>query len=154
MAAQAWQIYAAAKRKIGAADLDLNAGIFKLSLHRTAASGNIIVLSTRSLFSSVGNEISIRGTYAAGGRTLLAVTWTTGASALQLAWDYTSSGVVFTASGSSLVNIRFGLIHSSVGSVTSGFVLCFASLTSTQFTIVSPNTLTILPAATGVFTLV
>jgi len=32
-------------------------------------------------------------------------------------------------------------------------VLCFCSLSSSQFTITSPNTLTILPAATGIFTL-
>jgi hypothetical protein len=32
-------------------------------------------------------------------------------------------------------------------------LLCFCQLSSAQFTVTSPNTLTVLPAATGVFTL-
>ncbi len=152
MASQPWTIYAAAKRKIGAADLDLNAGIFKMSLHRSAASTNIIVQSTRSLFSSIGNEISARGGYVAGGRTIPGVTWTTGASAKEIRWTYPSPHLIFWASGSSLIDIRYALIHASVGSVTSGFVLCFASLSSAQFTINSPNNFTVL-AGGGVFTL-
>lgn len=152
-----WKIYGKAKHRIGAGTINLSTGLFKMSLHRTSASTNIIVLSTRDKFSSVGSEISARGGYAAGGRTILRgaaqVYWTVGASAKQQKFTYSSIGLVFTASGSSLVNVRFALIHLSSGAATSGFVLCFASLSSAQFTITSPNTLTILPAATGVFTL-
>jgi len=155
MAAQAWKIYASAKKKIGAGTIDLGSGIFKMSLHRDAASATITSLSTITIFSSVTNEISARGGYAAGGRTLgpAAGLWTVGASALQYKFTYTTAGLVFTASGSSLIDIRYALIHSSAGSTTSGHVLCYASLSSTKFSISSPNTLTILPAATGIFTL-
>jgi hypothetical protein len=61
-------------------------------------------------------------------------------------------GVVYTASNSSLNQIRYALIRNSTGT-TSGKVLCYCSLSSAEFTISSPNTLTILPAATGIFTL-
>lgn len=128
-----------------------------MSLHRTSASTNIIVLSTRDKFSSIGSEVSVHGGYAAGGRTILRgaaqVYWTVGVSAKQQKFTYSTIGLVFTASGSALNNVRFALIHLSSGAVTSGFVLCFCSLSSAQFTISSPNTLTILPAATGCFVL-
>jgi len=155
MAAQAWKIYAAAKKKLGDGTITLGAGIFKMSFHRNSASGTITSLSTISIFSSVVAEITVQGGYVAGGRTLLPATgqWTTGASTLQLKFTYTTAGLVFTASGANLNNIRYALIHFSVNAVTSGPVLCYCSLSSANFTITSPNTLTIIPAATGVFTL-
>lgn len=154
MAVGTWKIYARAKRNLGAGTITLGAGVFKMSLHRTSASTNINQLSTRDKFTSVGSEISARGGYVAGGRNLVPATgtWTTGASAKQIRFSYTTAGLVYTASGSSLINIRFALIRNSVAA-GSGRVLCFASLSSAQFTITSPNTLTILPAATGVFTM-
>lgn len=155
MAAQAWQIYASAKKAIGNGTLVLGAGIFKMSLHKSSASTNIKVLSTRAKFSSVGSEIAAQGGYVAGGRTIGPATgkWTVGASAKQYKFTYTTAGLVFTASGAALSIIRYALIHKSVGTATSGQVLCFCSLSSAAFSIASPNTLTILPAATGVFTL-
>lgn len=154
MAVGTWKIYAKAKKNIGNGTITLGAGVFKMSLHKTSASANIIVLSTRDKFTSIGSEISARGGYVAGGRNLLPATgqWTVGASAKQYKFTYSTIGLVYTASGSSLINIRFALIRNSVAA-GSGHCLCFASLSSAQFTITSPNTLTILPAATGVFTL-
>jgi hypothetical protein len=154
MAVGTWKIYAKAKFYIGNGTITLGAGVFKMSLHRTAASTNIIVLSTRSTFASIGNEISARGGYAANGRNLPPATgsWVVGTSAKQYKFTYSTAGLVFTASGSSLVDIRFALIRNSTGA-GAGKVLCFCSLSSAQFTITSPNTLTILPASTGVFTL-
>lgn len=153
MAVGTWKIYAKAKKLIGQGTIVLTSGgIFRMSLHRTSASTNINKLSTLSTFASVGSEISARGGYVASGRTIPAIKWTTGASAKQWKWSYTTAGIVFTASGSALNNIRFALIRNSTG-VGAGKVLCFASLSAAQFTISSPNTLTVLPAATGVFTL-
>ena len=63
-----------------------------------------------------------------------------------------SVGLAFTASGASLVNVRFAIIRNSTGA-GAGKVLCFCRLSSSQFTVTSPNTLTVLPAATGIFTL-
>lgn len=163
MAAGTWKIYAAAKRKIGtggaamtAGGITLGVGVFKMSLHRTSASANIKVLSTRSTFASIGSEISARGGYVAGGRNLVPATgkWSAKNSAKQLVFYYSTVGLVFTASGSSLVNVRYAVIRTS-SSASGGKLLCFCSLTTTQFTVTSPNTLTITPDPTnGVFTLV
>ena len=153
MAAQAWKLYAVAKRAIGRGTLTLHTGVFKMSLHRNSASGTITSLSTITVFSSITGQISAVGGYAAGGRSVPAAYFTVGTSALQFKFSYTTGGLVFTASGASLSNIRYALIRKSVGSTTSGIPLCYCSLSSANFTITSPNTLTILPAAAGVFTL-
>lgn len=156
MAAGTWKIYAKAKKYIGAGTITLGAGVFKMALLRTSASAlGIQTLSTRSTWASIsGTEISARGGYAAGGRNLLPATsqWTVGASAKQYKFTYSTVGLVFTASGSALNNIRFAVIRNSTGA-GAGKLLCFCTLSSAAFTISSPNTLTILPAATGVFTL-
>jgi len=79
-------------------------------------------------------------------------TWTTGASTKQLKFTYSTVGLIFTASGASLKNIKYAVIRTSSGA-GAGKVLCFCTLSTAAFSITSPNTLTILPAATGVFTL-
>jgi hypothetical protein len=154
MAVGTWKIYAKAKFYLGNGTITLGAGVFKMSLHRTLASANINNVSARSTFFSIGNEISARGGYAVGGRNITPSTglWIVGASAKQYKFTMASAGIVFTASNSSLVDIRYALLRNSTGT-TSGKVLCFCSLSSGNFTITSPNTLTILPAATGIFTL-
>lgn len=154
MAAGTWKIYAKAKKYIGAGTITLGAGVFKMSLHRASASAAILVLSTRSTFASIPGEISATGGYVAGGRNLVPATaqWTVGASAKQYKFTQTTAGLVFTASGASLSNIKYALIRNSTGA-GAGKVLCFCTLSSAAFTITSPNTLTILPAATGLFTL-
>ena len=152
MAAQAWKLYRETKRKLGLGTLVLSSGTFKMALYRNSASGTITSLSTISVKSSVAGEISATGGYAAGGKALAAVTWTTGASALQIRYTYTTAGLVFTASGASLKNIRYALIYKSA-SAGGGPVVCYCSLSSALFSITSPNTLTILPSSTGVFNL-
>jgi hypothetical protein len=152
MAAQAWKIYAAAKRKIGRGELTLHTGNFRMSLYRNSASATITSLSAISVKSSVGAEISAVGGYAVGGKVIPAAYWTAGTSALQMKFSYTTGGLVFTASGASLSNIRYALIFKSA-SAGGGPAVCYCSLSSGNFTITSPNTLTILPAAAGVFTL-
>lgn len=154
MAAGTWKIYAKAKKYIGAGTITLGAGVFKMELHRTSASATILVLSTRSTNASIAGEISATGGYVAGGRNLTPATakWTVGASAKQYKFTYTTAGLVFTANGGPLTNIRYALIRNSTGA-GAGKVLCFCTLSTAQFTIATGNTLTISPAATGVFTL-
>lgn len=152
MAAQAWKIYAKAKRHIARGEITLHTGVFRMSLHRNSASATITSLSTFSLKSQIAGEISATGGYAAGGRAIPGTTFTVGASAQQYRFSYTTAGLVFTASGAALNNIRYALIMKSV-TATSGLIICYCSLSSAAFTIASGNTLTILPAAVGVFTL-
>jgi hypothetical protein len=151
MAATAWQLYNSAKRYIGNGTITLGAGVFKMLLAQTASNASTFTLST---YASVTNEISATGGYATGGKALVPATafWTSGASAKQMKFTMSTVGLAFTASGASLTNIRYAIIRNSTGALA-GKLLCFCQLSSSQFTVTSPNTLTVLPAATGIFTL-
>jgi len=154
MAAGTWKIYAKAKKYIGAGTITLGAGVFKMQLHRASASAAILVLSTRSLNTSIPGECSAVGGYVANGRNLLPATggWTVGASAKQYKFTYSSVGLVFTASGAALQNLKYALIRNSTGA-GAGKLLCFCTMSTAAFTVGSGNTLTVAPAATGVFTM-
>ena len=147
MAASAWQLYNYAKRYIGNGTIELGVGNFKMALFTSASNASTFTLST---FASLTSEISATGGYVSGGKALVPATgqWTVGASAKQMKFTYSTVGLTFTASGSALTNIKYAVIYQSGGKL-----LCFCQLSSSQFTVSSPNTLTVLPAATGVFTL-
>lgn len=151
MAASAWQLYNSAKKYIGNGTITLGAGVFKMVLATSASNTSTFTLST---YASVTNEISATGGYTTGGKNLVPATaqWTVGASAKQMKFTMSTVGLAFTASGASLTNIKYAIIRNSTGA-TAGKLLCFCQLSSSQFTVTSPNTLTILPAATGIFTL-
>ena len=151
MAATAWQLYNSAKKYIGNGTITLGAGVFKMVLATSASNTSTFTLST---YASVTNEISATGGYATGGKNLVPATaiWTVGASAKQMKFTMSTVGLAFTASGASLTNIKYAILRNSTGA-TAGKLLCFCQLSSSQFTVTSPNTLTILPAATGIFTL-
>jgi hypothetical protein len=151
MAATAWQLYNSAKKYIGNGTITLGAGVFKMVLAQSASNASTFTLST---YASVTNEVSAAGGYVTGGRNLVPATaqWTVGASAKQQKFTMSAVGLAFTASGASLVNIRYAILRNSTGAAA-GKLLCFCQLSSTQFTVTSPNTLTVLPAATGIFTL-
>jgi hypothetical protein len=154
MAATAWQLYNTAKRYIGNGTIELGAGNFKMALFTSASNTSTFTLST---FGSLTNQISATGGYVSGGKALVPATgqWTTGASAKQMKFTYSTIGLTFTASGSSLNNIKYAVITygASAGVASARKLVCFCQLSSAQFTVSSPNTLTVLPAATGVFTL-
>jgi len=151
MAASAWQLYNKAKKKIGNGTITLGAGVFKMVLATSASNASTFTLST---YASLTNEIAATGGYTTGGRNLVPATgyWTVGASAKQYKFTYSTVGLTFTASGASLTNVKYAVIRNSTGA-TAGQMLCWCQLSSSQFTVTSPNTLTILPASTGVFTL-
>jgi hypothetical protein len=147
MAASAWQLYNNGKRYIGNGTIQLGVGNFKMALFTSASNTSTFTLST---FASLTSEISATGGYVTGGKALVPATgqWTVGASAKQMKFTYSTVGLTFTASGSALNNIKYAVIYQSGGKL-----LCFCQLSSAQFTVSSPNTLTVLPAASGVFTL-
>lgn len=156
MAVGAWKLYTRAKRYIGTGAITLNAGVFKMCLLRASASANILKVSNGgvSTFASMVGEISATGGYVAGGRNIAPATgkWTVGASTKQMKFTYTTAGLIFTANAGALTNIKYALLRNSTGA-GAGKLLCFCTLSTAQFTITTGNTLTISPAATGVFTL-
>ncbi len=151
MAATAWQLYNSAKKYIGNGTITLGAGVFKMVLATSASNASTFTLTA---YSQVTNEIAATGGYTTGGKNLVPATayWTVGASAKQMKFTMSTVGLAFTASGASLTNIKYAILRNSTGA-TAGRLLCFCQLSSSQFTVTSPNTLTVLPAATGIFTL-
>jgi hypothetical protein len=151
MAATAWQLYNKAKQYIGNGTITLGAGVFKMVLATSASNASTFTLTA---YSQITNEISATGGYVTGGKDLVPATalWTVGASAKQYKFTMSTVGLAFTASGASLTNIKYAILRNSTGA-TAGRLLCFCRLSSSQFTVTSPNTLTVLPAATGIFTL-
>ena len=151
MAATAWQLYNKAKQYIGNGTITLGAGVFKMLLATSASNASTFTLTA---YSQITNEISATGGYTTGGKNLVPATayWTVGASAKQMKFTMSTVGLAFTASGASLTNIKYAILRNSTGA-TAGRLLCFCQLSSSQFTVTSPNTLTVLPAATGIFTL-
>ena len=151
MAATAWQLYNKAKQYIGNGTITLGAGVFKMVLATSASNASTFTLTA---YSQITNEISATGGYTTGGKNLVPATayWTVGASAKQMKFTMSTVGLAFTASGASLTNIKYAILRNSTGA-TAGRLLCFCRLSSSQFTVTSPNTLTVLPAATGIFTL-
>jgi len=151
MAASAWQLYNSAKKYIGNGTITLGAGVFKMLLATSASNASTFTLTA---YSQITNEIAATGGYTTGGKNLVPATayWTVGASAKQMKFTMSTVGLAFTASGASLTNIKYAVLRNSTGA-TAGKLLCFCQLSSSQFTVTSPNTLTVLPAATGIFTL-
>jgi hypothetical protein len=144
MAAAAWRLYAKAKEYIGDGTITLGTGGFKMALFRGSSNTSTITLST---LASVTVQAS-GGAYTAGGKYLApsAGTWTLSGSTVT--FDYTTLGITFTASGSNISAVQYAVIHNSAGKL-----LCWSKLSASAFSVADPNTLTVLPAATGVFTL-
>ena len=148
MAAAAWRLYAKAKEYIGDGTITLGTGGFKMALFRGSSNTSTITLST---LASVTVQAS-GGAYTAGGKYLApsAGTWTLAGSTVT--FDYTSLGITFTASGSAISAVQYAVIYKA-GSASAAKLLCWSKLSASAFSVADPNTLTVLPAATGVFTL-
>jgi hypothetical protein len=149
MAAQAWKVYNLAKKKIGNGTLSLASTTFRLALVQSSSNFATYTLGT---WGSITNEVaSVANSYSSSGRALDAEVWTVGASAKQYKFD--ANDVVFTASGADITNIKGAVIWLEGASAAARHLLCFASLTSTQFTLASGNTLTIQMNTAGIITL-
>ena len=148
MPAGTFTVFKRAKGNLGKGALNFS-GNYYMGLFETAVSANII--GNLSTYGSLGSEIAATGGYAAGGKALAAVTWTTGASAGQ--WRLDSTARIFTANGGNLTNIRYAVVRQSAATVGASKIVAYAALTGVQFTLNSGSTLTVTPAANGYFTL-
>jgi hypothetical protein len=146
VASSAWVVFDSAKHKIGNGTINLSADTFRLSLHRTSASANVV--GANSVFSEIGEEC-VGGGYVA--KTLDSVTWAAGTSAGQQAYD--TADMTLTASASAISSVRYAVIRKSTGSTTSGFLLAYSALSTSQFDVTTGQIMTIAMASTGIFTL-
>jgi hypothetical protein len=148
MAAAAWRLYTKAKQYLGNGTIKLGVGLgdnFKMALFMGSSSVSTLTFST---FSQLSTRQASGGAYVAGGKALVPATGTWTISGSTITFDYTSLGITFTASNSVISAVQYAVIYNSAGKL-----LCWSKLSSAPFSVSSPNTLTVLPAATGVFTL-
>ena len=143
MTAGAWNINNNAKLKLGDALFSLGGAAFNITLHSIGASANLLS-GVVSLFTEIGSECT-GGGYTAVGTALASPTWAlSGQNAKFDAANWVVTG--------SIASIKYAVIMQSV-SATSGFVLCYSTLSATPFAVTGTNTLTIEMNAAGIFTL-
>ena len=141
MAATAWSLYNTAKKYIMDGTIDLDTASLKMKLYTSASNASTFTLSTMS---QVTNQAT-GGGYSEG-KALTTVSVTSIVSAKSYSLD--CADVVFTASNSSLVNVKFAVIG-----ISGGKAICWSKLSTSQFTVTSPNTLTVVIHANGIFAL-
>ncbi len=146
MAAQAWRVYNKAIKKIGNGTIDLP-GAIRVALVTSAS--NFATL-TLSLLGSLTNQVTEANGYSSSGKALASETWTVGASAGVYALD--AADPIWTATGGTIPNIKAAVLFMSGASAGACHLLALASLTSTQFTLASGNTLTLQFNSSGIFT--
>ena len=143
MAAGAWKINPNAKVHLGNGDFDLDTAVFNLTLASVGASANILTGAV-SIFTSLGSQCT-GGGYTAGGTTLGTNTFAlSGQNGKFDASDWVVTG--------SIASIKYAYIMQSI-SATSGYLLCYSTLSATPFSVTGTNTLTIQMNASGIFTL-
>lgn len=145
MAATAWVVWAKAKKAIGNGVILLGTNVMKMQLHTSAAVG-FTTTSAISTAASVTAECANGNGYVTGGQALASVVWTQGASLNSIKFD--AADPIWTATGGSILNIKYALIKNSVGKA-----VCWSRLTTAQFTLTVNNTLTVQLATLGIFTL-
>lgn len=144
MPATAFQFYNRGKRAIGAGAIQLGTSPLKMKLATSASNASTRTLST---FASITNEVANGNGYVTGGKALAGMTWTAGASAGQMRFD--ADDLVWTASGGTIANVKFGVIG-----LSGGAPLVWSRFSASQFSITDGNTLTVQFNAAGIFNLV
>ena len=150
MAAGNFKFYHMAKEYLCDATIDLDGDTFDLHLF---TSGSDFATATNSTLAGLSGEVASGNGYALAGRQLTP-TWATGASASERRFD--ASDLVITASGGTIADIKGAVVVARTGASAedpANKLLCYASLTSGQFSLTDTNTLTIQFAAGGLFEL-
>lgn len=143
MAAAAWLFYNTFKKKVGNGTIQLGVNVFKMQLHTSASNASTATLSTAA---SVTGEVANGNGYVTGGKSITAITWTTGASASEYRFD--STALIWSASGGNIANAKFAVVKNSAGAL-----VAWSKLSTAQFTVTNGNTLTVTPSANGYFEL-
>jgi hypothetical protein len=146
MAAGAWVVFNESKKYLGNGTLKLDTAK-RITLHTSASNA---ATATLSIYSELTNEVTSGNGYSSSGKALASIVWTVGASAGSYKFDF--DDVVWTGTGGSIANIKYAVISNTSGGA-SGKLLCRSTLTSSQFTLSSGNTLTLQINSLGCLTL-
>jgi len=149
MAATAWTFYNDFKRYMGDATIDMDGTTFDMHLFTSAAVTQVST-SVISTLGSLTSEVANANGYLQSGKSMN-TTWTTGASAGQMRFD--SSPVIWTAGGGTISNIKFAVIvaRNTSGKNAANKLVAWSRLTTAKIDLTTGNTLTVTPAATGIF---
>lgn len=151
MAVQAFKFYDQAKHYIGDGTIDLSGDTFDLHLFQSASD---FATDTQSTLSQLSGEVASANNYTTAGKQMT-TTWSAGASSGEQRFDATAD-VVVTASGGDISNIKAAVVVARTGASAkdgANKLLCYASLTSSQFNLTSGNTLTLQIPSGGIFEL-
>lgn len=147
MAAGTFDFYNKFKEYMADGTLDLDANTFDIHLSKSTGNYATKTLSTYGSLTDLLTDVNAV-------KQLSNVLWTTGASAGQMKFD--ADDVVMTASGSAFTSIFAAIITQRAGAsdqAPTNRLIAFVTLSTTQFSVSTGNTLTITMPATGIFTL-
>jgi hypothetical protein len=142
MAASNWFAYNEAKKYLLTGDLDLNGGALRMKLlagTKAAAVSNF----TRSTFASLTHIVT---NLKAAVKTPGTIVVSAGTSAKET--KFTTSAVVFSASGGTVTSIQYAVLG-----ISGGKALGWCKLSTAVISLTAGNTLTVTPNASGIFTL-
>jgi len=149
MAVGAWTFYNKFRKNLGNGTINMTGMNVKMLLATSASNAATATLSIRS---SITSEVAAGSGYATSGLVVAATkSWTAGASAGSMRLNF--GATQWKASGGTIANIKFAVLYLSGPSATAKKLLCYSQLSTGQFSLTNQNTLTITPAATGVFNL-
>ena len=131
------------RKNLGIAAINMVTPTVKMLLCTSASNAGSVTISTRG---SLTNEVAAGSGYATSGQVCTTHTYTAGASAGSMRFNVNAKQ--WKASGGNIANIKFAVLF-----ISGGKLICSSQLSTAQFTLTSGNTLTITPAATGVFNL-
>lgn len=152
MAVGNWTFYNKFRKNLGLANIGLITPAIRMALFLSTSNA---ATATLSVYASLTNEVTQANGYTTGGGTkglLAGKTWTAGASAGSMRFNFTPARV-WTAGGGTITGVKFAVLYTSGASATVKKLICFSQLSTANFNITTGNTLTISPSATGVFNL-
>ena len=155
MAAGTWKMFNSAKKSLCNGGLTLP-GAYRMALFtsatnlKSAASAKPLVL-----LGSVTSQVTSGFNYCTSGKTLANESWSAVANASTPRWQFTTTGVKWSANAGTIAGIKFAAIFASGASAGAAKLLCYVTLTTGTggISLADPNPLTVKPAATGIFTL-
>jgi len=144
MAAGNFTLYNSAKRKLQTADIDLNAGIFKARLYKGQAAASVSAAHAISTIAGLGTTNACAN---CSDKALAAFSVAALTSANGLTQRFTSTDLVFTATGGNIASAQYMVIWESAG----GELLGWVKLSTAAFSVTSGNTLTVYAPTNGWF---
>lgn len=133
----AWTFYNKARKYLLNGFIEPGVSTFRMSLHTSASNAATATLST---FASVTGELTEANGYSSSGKAMT-VAYTVGASAGT--YKFSAAALIWTATGGNISNIKYAAIWVTGASAGARKLLCRSALSTSQFTLTTPNTLTI-----------